>query len=81
MFTVTFVAVRIVLGTWGTYYYLTLYHGHLVEVEERLFQAWQAHLLAAALVAASMLQFAFFSQVVSNGLRMLRPEVPQKKAE
>jgi hypothetical protein len=81
VFTVTFVAVRIVLGTWGTYYYLTLYHGHLVEVEERLFQAWQAHLLAAALVAASMLQFAFFSQVVSNGLRMLRPEVPQKKAE
>ena len=82
VFTVTFVAARLVLGTWGTYYYITLYQDQLVDVEARLFPAWQAHLLAAALVAGSMMQFAFFSQVVSNGLRMLRPrEVPQTKAE
>ena len=82
VFTVTFVAVRILLGTWGTYYYINHYQGQLVDVEARLFPAWQAHLLAAALVAGSMMQFAFFSQVVSNGLRMLRrPEVSQGKAE
>ena len=80
VFAVVFVAVRIVLCTWGTYYYLTLYQDHLVEVEARLFPAWQAHLLAVALVTGSMMQFGFFCKVVSNALRMMRPEVPHKKA-
>ena len=81
VFAVVFVVVRIILCTWGTYYYINHYQEHLVDVEARLFPAWQAHLLAAALVTGSIMQFAFFCKVVTNALRMLRPEVPQKKAE
>jgi len=81
VFAVAFVVVRIVLCTWGTYYYITLYQDHLVEIEARLFPAWQAHLLAAALVTGSLMQFAFFYKVITNALRMLRPEVPEKKVE
>merc|ERR1712194_180652 len=41
------VVVRIVLCTWGTYYYINHYQEHLVDVDARLFPEWQAHLLAA----------------------------------
>ena len=69
-FAVAFVVVRIVLGTWGTYYYINHYRDHLVNVDARLFPEWQAHLLAAAIATGSMMQFAFFCQVISNALRM-----------
>ena len=70
VFAVAFVVVRIVLGTWGTYYYINHYQEHLVGVDARLFPEWQAHLLAAAIATGSMMQFAFFCQVISNALRM-----------
>ena len=70
VFAVAFVVVRIVLGTWGTYYYINHYQEHLVGVDARLFPEWQAHLLAAAIATGSMMQFAFFCKVISNALRM-----------
>ena len=70
VFAVAFVVVRVVLGTWGTYYYINHYQEHLVGVDARLFPEWQAHLLAAAIATGSMMQFAFFCQVISNALRM-----------
>eukprot|EP00908_Phaeocystis_cordata_P008573 Transcript_19260.p2 GENE.Transcript_19260~~Transcript_19260.p2 ORF type:complete len:297 (-),score=99.12 Transcript_19260:473-1309(-) len=73
VFALFFVALRLGLGSWGSYYYLSHYREHLVEAEARLFPAWQAHLLAVALVIGSAMQFGFFHTVAHHAHKMLRP--------